>query len=196
MLMATQLKKNVVKWSWFVGLAFFTANVFAQKNYLKGYIVEMSGDTTRGWVKDAPPQSGRLQICHFRAENSGLYADYAPTQLKAYGYDNGRSLTSVSYRKDSLVAPKAIFMEYVVSGKLSLLRWKDAFFLLKAAKLYPLVIVNKEVRGKDRDYVKTTLVFQDVIHDLIKPECPDFLYGKPQIIESELIRVGRPTTNA
>ncbi|TAE36080.1 MAG: hypothetical protein EAZ70_11385 [Runella slithyformis] len=165
------------------------ANAAAQKSYLKGYIVDIKGDTTRGWVREELPKSRKLQTCHFRGENSGVYADYSASQLKAYGYENGRSLVAISYRKDSLAAPKMIFMEYLVSSKLSLLRNKDAFFLFKSAQLYPLVTKDKEVQSQGRRYIKTTLVFQDVIHNLIKPECPDLLYRKSQMIKDELIDV-------
>ncbi|WP_298348709.1 hypothetical protein [Runella sp.] len=51
------------------------------------------------------------------------------------------------------------------------------------------MIETKEIQGTDRSYVKTILLFQDIIHGLVKLECPDILYQGQQIKESELIRV-------
>jgi hypothetical protein len=161
----------------------------AQKSYIGGYVVTLSGDTLRGLVRLFSPQSSRLQMCYFQKSYTDTPTIYVPTDVAGYGYENGRSLISVSYLSDTLGTAKQVFMEYIITGKLSLLRLKNDYFLYKSNKLYPLLIETKEVRGIDRNYVKTTLLYQDVIHGLVKPECPDIIYQGQQIKEKELIRV-------
>lgn len=161
----------------------------AQNSYIGGYVVALNGDTLRGLVRLFPPQSSRLQKCYFQKSYTDTPTIYTATDIAAYGYENGRSLVSVSHRPDNLKAATQVFMEYAVVGKLSLLRSKNDYFLYKAKKLYPLLIETKEVQGNDRSYVKTILVFQDVIHGLVQPECPDIVYKSQQIKESELINL-------
>lgn len=161
----------------------------AQKSYIGGYVVTLSGDTLRGLVRLFSPQSSRLQMCYFQKNYTDTPTIYAPTDIAGYGYENGQSLVSVSYRSDTLSATKQVFMEYIITGKLSLLRLKNDYFLYKSQKLYPLLIETKEVQGVDKNYVKTTLLYQDVIHGLVKPECPDIVYQGQSIKEKELIKV-------
>lgn len=161
----------------------------AQQTYIGGYVVTLRGDTLQGLVRLFPPQSSRLQKCYFKKNDTETPTVYSPMDIAGYGYENGRSLVSVSHRPDTLKKEIQLFMEYAVVGKLSLLRSKNDYFLYKATKLYPLVIETKEIQGADKSYVKTTLLFQDVIHKLVKPECPDILYKSPYIKENALVEV-------
>lgn len=164
-------------------------NVIAQKPYVGGYIITLSGDTLYGLVRSSSAQLSRLQKCYFKQSYNSPPTIYTPNEITGYNYENGKSLVSVGYYPADSKASKQVFMEYLVVGKLSLLRLKNEYFLYKEKKIYPLLIATKEVRGVDRDYIKTTLLFQDVVHNLIKPECPDVIYHGKQIKENELIQV-------
>ncbi|MFN8344052.1 MAG: hypothetical protein U0X91_03570 [Spirosomataceae bacterium] len=167
----------------------FEHRLIAQKPYIGGYVITLKGDTLYGLIRSSSGQLSRFQKCYFKKNYSSTPTIYNPNEIVRYNYENGKSLLSVSYQPTNSKVPKQVFMEYIIIGKLSLLRLKNEFFLYNEKKVYPLLIATKEVRGEDKNYIKTTLLFQDVVHNLIKPECPDVIYHGKQIKENALIEV-------
>ncbi len=67
---------------------FITSSMYAQQTFVKGYIVQLTGDTVRGEIKINPKKDLDLYLKVAFKEESGLQKTYKADKLKAYGFNN------------------------------------------------------------------------------------------------------------
>lgn len=122
------------------------SNIAGQNYFKEGYIITLEKDTVRGEVAN---QSNALnnKSCQFKSPQGEN--EYLPTQIAGYGYVDDKFYAS------QIV--DSVFVEVLVTGKLSLYRLDDYFLVKKGNEVYSLEniydddgeIVNKNKwRGK------------------------------------------------
>ncbi len=73
-----------------------------KKSFSKGYIIEQSGDTIQGLVKDRAPEPfvSLYPKIRFRKEGSSRTRRYGPDDILGYGY-HGQNFVSIPFREES-----------------------------------------------------------------------------------------------
>ncbi len=116
-----------------------TINIFAQNNFLPGYVVTFDNDTIEGFVEKS---NARRMYSHCNFKRKENIIKYSPNQIKAYSFSNGKSY--ISQIVDSS------FVEALVLGTISLYRYGSSFIVQKDDQKHTLTYSKKEeiVDGK------------------------------------------------
>jgi len=67
---------------------------FSQINFVKGYMINMSGDTLKGEIKTNPKKEFDSYNKVFFKDASGVQKNYKPDKVKGYGFDNNHFIAS------------------------------------------------------------------------------------------------------
>src|ERR1044071_1125662 len=67
---------------------------FSQVNFVKGYMINMSGDTLKGEIKTNPKKEFDSYNKVFFKDASGVQKNYKPDKVKGYGFDNKHFIAS------------------------------------------------------------------------------------------------------
>ena len=128
-------------------LLFTGSNIWAQRDYRKGYIITNEQDTIYGWI-DYRGDVRNAKICSFRKTETGQATDYTPSDIAAYRYIDSKFYIS----KDigSADEPKQVFLEYLVNGMANLYYYRDEhtedhYYIEKDDHFLELKIDEKEV---------------------------------------------------
>ena len=84
---------------------------------LKGYIVTLQGDTVKGYLIDRIDARLSKEVEFLKEEKSNKIS-YSPSNLKAFGFDNGRSFKQRSYSDSAGV--QYFFAKRIVQGKVDM----------------------------------------------------------------------------
>lgn len=123
----------------FCVLTFIQFNAKAQRNFKPGYIVTLSGDTTKGFI-DYKEWNQNPRDITFKTTEQASLQQYSPKEIKAFGvnqFDHYQryigpvtkgavDLADLSIGIDSSVVSETIFLRIIASGKnLTLHSYRD-----------------------------------------------------------------------
>ncbi|NLF41397.1 MAG: PorT family protein [Bacteroidales bacterium] len=95
-------------------------NTFSQIRFQKGYIITNDGDTIYGELKN----ESNLNIYHYCVfKKDGVEKNFGPSSIKAYRYEDNRHFESQII--------DTVFVEVLVSGKLSLYKYENSYYVQK-----------------------------------------------------------------
>src|SRR5688572_15155989 len=164
--------KKVIIFSLFL---LFTFQVQAQKDFRRGYLVNLQGDTLKGELNYKGDIKSALE-CQFRATATAKEEVFKPQELLGYGFTGGKFYESKKAKivkrfldRNEKVAEAPVtgndsvnFMEVMVKGYGTLYFMKDAdsqphFFLQKGKNavqelVYVLGVVTDPATGIKRPY--------------------------------------------
>lgn len=140
-------------------LLLFANNVFAQKNFREGYIINLQGDTIRGNIDYQEWEQNPLSIT-FR-DASGKTSNQIPANTKAfYLKDAGlyeaytvrlsHDVVSVSNPVnflDSAKTPKSVFLKKMISGKIL-----DLYYYVDKIKTHYITLEKRNGRPLELTY--------------------------------------------
>ena len=141
----------------------------AQKDFRAGFAVLSNGDTLHGFVNYGSPKRN-ISLCQFRPDKNSSVVEYKPDQLLAYGFTGDKFYESRNYSSSEGV--KKVFMEIVVKGKLSILKYGVQFYVQKApGDLVELKTEQKEKKVNGVIEVITVNSFVGVLNSITQ-DCP------------------------
>ena len=94
-------------------LNLLTYSLTSQIAFVKGYIVNVKGDTVKGEVKINPKKEQDNYSKVFFKEESGTQKNYKPNKLKGYGFQD-QNYTSMDYEGELK------FYKVLISGEISM----------------------------------------------------------------------------
>ena len=98
----------------------------AQTDFRQAYIVNLQGDTLRGFI-DYRNEILMGTVCRFKATESSEETRYAPADILSYRFNDGKYFVSKE------VSGNKIFLEFLIKGKLDIYYFKneagDHYFL-------------------------------------------------------------------
>ncbi|MEQ8238363.1 MAG: hypothetical protein RIA69_04080 [Cyclobacteriaceae bacterium] len=108
-----------------------TSMAFGQKDFRKGYVIENSTDTLRGYI-DLRSNLDNSQECVFKASEEGEIIVYSPKEIQSYRLGNEKYYVS----KEVTIGEthSTVFLEYLVDGISDLFYLKlprEAFYFLE-----------------------------------------------------------------
>lgn len=102
-------------------------NLFSQSNFKEGYIVNLQGDTLKGYV-DYNTASQNTKRCTFKLSIEGKSTIYTPTEISSYSIVGVRHFDS---RYLEVADNNKVFIEKIISGNISLFKYHNSFFVQK-----------------------------------------------------------------
>jgi len=124
--------KNTIVLSLGLCLPFLT--VYAQDRSSPGYIVRVSGDTVRGFLKEQGTNESSTQISFKATADAREYQVYSPGGVKAFQYDGGDLFRAIAYAdtRDTETTHRTNFARLLVTGEYDLYSFteKDILFFL------------------------------------------------------------------
>ena len=118
----------------FLGLCLLFLSVHAQDHSSPGYIVRVSGDTVRGFLKEQGTNESATQISFKATVDAREYQVYTPEGVKAFQYDGGNLFRAIAYADARGAATKyrTNFARLLVTGQYDLYSFteKDILFFL------------------------------------------------------------------
>jgi hypothetical protein len=118
---------------------------FCQREYQKGYIIKVNGDSIAGEIA-AANLIGNGNSCHFRSDKNAQDVLLSPLEIKAYG-----SVEGDRYESKMLPLINAqVFVHTLLRGKMSLYKHYKMLYV-ETEKIYPLLNAD----DKKGDYIKT-----------------------------------------
>jgi hypothetical protein len=145
---------------------FFSFLSFSQQTYVKGYIVQLSGDTMRGEVKiNAKKEIDQFVRVAFK-ENSGIQRVYKADKLKAYGFETKNFIPG---KNDG----ESVFYKVLSTGALELFELQ-----------YEVLQMN-EIRVKSQYYIKKTgnEEYIKVKHNRFKKQITDLMGDNLKLVK-------------
>ncbi|MEJ1241729.1 hypothetical protein WBG78_26530 [Chryseolinea sp. T2] len=97
----------------------------AQTDFRKGFIITLEKDTVSGQI-DFHDGGRAFSTCLFRKADGGESRSYAPADIAGYGFIDGRRFESKTVTINSAV--ETGFLEILVGGKVTLYKYREAFF--------------------------------------------------------------------
>ena len=137
-------------------LLFAVSNVWAQRDYRRGYIITNQQDTIYGWI-DYRGDTRNAKICSFKETENGQITEYNPFDIAAYRYMDNKFY--VSKNVGSVDAPKPVFLEYLVNGMANLYYYRDEntnnhYYIEKGNHFLELKIDENEIEIDGKKYVR------------------------------------------
>lgn len=153
----------------------------AQKNFTEGYVVTLNGDTIPGFI-NVKDFNLNYEQCQFQPENSKEKKTYAPRDIMGYGlgdyaYFISEAISDVEPEKPSK------FVEVLITGHLSLFKYKEHFIFQKDTLPYVVLIGSPSIREQNGVYinVKANLAHVGLLTYLFK-DCPDIVISASNTI--------------
>jgi hypothetical protein len=149
---------------------FCLQQVYSQSVFNPGYIISNQNDTTFGLIENNSFVEN-AKYCVFKKSDNSEIIRYAPTEIKAYRFTNGK------YYSSEIIYETPIFLEYLVKGNLNLFYNRDElgnnyFFVSKnnlpLTELYTskrLVENNENFSVNSSTFAGTDTVFTEVSDD-------------------------------
>lgn len=129
---------------------------YCQNDFRSGFIITSENDTIKTQVAYRSNLKN-YKSCLCKGEQGEI--EYLPNQIKGFGYDNDKFFSS-QISKDS-------FVEALVSGKISLYKSKNTYYLKKDTSLYTLEPAFEEVEKDGRVSVKENKSWRGITSFLI-----------------------------
>jgi hypothetical protein len=135
---------------------------FSQNFYVKGYIVEASGDTVKGLIRDESFFKLSQRI-YFKKNGEKDVKNYLPTDLKGFfvspdHYFESQPIFVWDFVLNSFPKKKTQtkFIRKLVSGKLSMYQYDaadnyESYYIKKDKGIQPLLLTAKQFNRENRD---------------------------------------------
>jgi hypothetical protein len=94
----------------------------AQGFFEKGYVITPEMDTSYGFIANKSQHTNCLS-CEFKKDSLSASEVYKPFELFAYRFSNGKYYISKNVNFDA--SNKALFLEYLIKGKLNIYVWRN-----------------------------------------------------------------------
>lgn len=137
----------------------------AQTSYKPGFVVTSAGDTLDGYLAYQDIQKNYTS-CRFKNTRYGKETVYTPEQIKSFYY-YGHHLFS-SRKVPSLLGPSFVFVEHILDGPISILKYQK-HYLLDSIGMVSLLPLYEKGQHHNTEILNKTLVY---FQSLIK-QCPD-----------------------
>jgi hypothetical protein len=139
-----------------------TGIVFAQSDYRPGYIITLDSDTLSGYLRYFSGSS-RFDRCLFRTTPDGEGTPYTPSQLIGYRFKDDSYYASRSIKSEGEV-PKFYFAEVLVSGKKTLLKIYEKFYLEDSKHdIYVLKSTVTEIKNEKGRFIRAKKEFMGIL---------------------------------
>lgn len=118
----------------FVIVVCLNANdLFAQADFREGYLITLSNDSTRGWIKDAPAEisSGK---CEFKSREDSPAEIFYPGTINGFGFSQEDRFYESLVTGSGNNGTTKVFAEKLFRGRADLYRYNDFFYLAKDGK--------------------------------------------------------------
>lgn len=157
--------KRAIKFTILLCSAFNFA--FSQVTFVKGYLIDMDGDTLRGEIKMNPKKDFDLYNKVFFKDESGVQKNYKPDKVKGYGFDN-KHFFAAKYEGDIM------FYKVLALGKVSLYEM-----------MYETMIMN-EISYKSEYFIarKEDTEYTRLKQIKYKKQLAEFMKDNPDILAS------------
>lgn len=104
---------------WIVfGLLFISLILNAQTDYKPGYVISLNGDTLLGDI-DYRGDLSMSKLCKFKHADNTV-TEYSPSDIEAFRF------TDSKYYVSREINSEAVFLEYLIKGKVSIYYMRDA----------------------------------------------------------------------
>ncbi|HEY8937352.1 MAG TPA: hypothetical protein VIM65_19135 [Cyclobacteriaceae bacterium] len=131
--------------------------VFAQKDFRKGFVVTLSGDSVKGLVSYSEGLRA-YQKCIFQESGNNNTREYMPSDILSYGFIDNRLFRMKTIDVNNVT--QNAFLEVLVEGPLNLYRYGTFFYVEKDGKLQKLRNDKKETYQR-ADYLTMKKVILD-----------------------------------
>ena len=118
------------------------SNLYCQTFFREGYLVKRNGEIINGLIKFSPGDN-IPKVCSFKRFDIAENIIYKPTEIKGFGYKNGKRYESIT------IDGKAAFCEIIVTGKLKLSQKGSRYFIEKDNNGITELNNGKKVTGPD-----------------------------------------------
>lgn len=149
-----------------IALIYITKFSFSQTDYRKGFVITNAGDTLSGLV-DYREKAKAYKSCDFKASKVQNAITYEPGSIIGYGFENDKFFQSreISIKNQP---SQVVFVEVIVSGLVSLYKFKDTYFIEKDNKgLQQLLNETKEVFIDGKRVLKNSNQYIGTINMLV-----------------------------
>jgi hypothetical protein len=147
----------------FVTCTLFQITTLAQSDFRPGYVLQNNGDSLRGFVSYKSGGSSAKQ-CFFRETEKSKSTAYSADEVRGYGFLNDRSYTSSKLPASPDLPTHKVFLKVLVSGPISLYRYKKFFLIAKDSLILLPPPTEKIVETKTRRIVQKDLRYVDIIN--------------------------------
>jgi hypothetical protein len=122
---------------------------WSQSDFRKGYLIKTEGDTLFGLI-DYRESAKANEVCTFKHSYQNE-TTYSPNTIAGYGFIEGKFFES---RKLNGTSEDKIFIEVLISGQISLYKYKNTFWVQKAEVFKPLLNEKKKIFFEGRPVLK------------------------------------------
>ncbi len=163
----------------FLFMLLFVAYSISQTSFQNGFILSLQNDTLFGQLENRPNKQNYLS-CRFKKDT--VENDYSASQIKGFGYINGKCFRSEIVEGE--------FVEVLVDGFLHLYKHQSVYYLKKGlevpVKLESLKIEKKlgEENYLQRDLLEVNYLVREKWKGLLSYTINDLFPKSPQIVES------------
>lgn len=137
-------------------LFLFSLDLFPQRSFIEGFVIESRGDTIFGQLEYRTGPSA-YKSCSLKGA-AGV-TEYTPDQILGYGYIGDRYFISG--------IEEGVFVEALVLGELSLFNKGDIYYLEKEGNIYKLETKKSVVERKGIKYNKDDNSWQGIVNLLV-----------------------------
>lgn len=147
-------------------LSFFSTTVsFAQGGFRPGYVITLTKDTVHGLVGYREGRAA-YQSCEFKRSQKDDIAVYDATQISGYGFDGDKYFESRQIVDEG--AQKVVFLQVIVSGRVTLYRFEKRFLIEKDHQgLQALSNQSQVVKLGGKDVIRETNEYIGIVNILL-----------------------------
>ena len=174
-------------------LLFAGSNIWAQRDFRKGYIITNQQDTVYGWI-DYRGDIRNSKTCSFRKTEIEQATDYTPSDIASYRYIDSKFY--VSKNIGSVDAPKSVFLEYLVNGMANLYYYRDDgtndhYYIEKDGQFSELKIDEREIEIDGKTQIKAVRTYVGVLKAMLNVWEMNGEIDKARLEHSSLINIAK-----
>ena len=139
-----------------------------ENNFLPGFVVTSNNDTIRGSIQ-FKDRSFNSDNCVFKEASNSNPKTYKPGEIKSYSIGNKGSFYSHGVSTD--VQIRNVFLECIVSGKVSLYNFDDRYFMESKGRVQEIVVTKSTVKEGDKVYTMDLPVYKGILQTEMN-DCP------------------------
>ena len=142
----------------------FIQKVYAQSDYREGFVILKNGDTISGFINYRITDSQFKKI-EFKKTLESKKTEYTPLLIKAYGYKKNELFNSKKIKDSNY--DDTFFLETLVSGKITLFRLYDDFYIEKDNILTWLDNKKRTLYRNGKDYIFDPKRYKGILQYLL-----------------------------